>query len=163
MARIEYETRGRKQTAGFAAHLHENNVGHNLTEAYYAYVQLLTSKTYSPVMTINLTQWRTLKLIRNNSGQTQRKLSDAVGIDPSSMTPIIDFFERKKWVKRKKSSANRSAYGIEMTQSGIKAYDKIQEEVSRTESKIQDLLGERDTKRLVKLLDRLQQGLDART
>jgi len=114
-------------------------------------------------MTINLTQWRTLKLIRNNSGQTQRKLSDAVGIDPSSMTPIIDFFERKKWVKRKKSSANRSAYGIEMTQSGIKAYDKIQEEVSRTESKIQDLLGERDTKRLVKLLDRLQQGLDART
>ena len=148
---------GKPKTLSFGAH--EDYVGHNLTELYNAYVQLLTAKTHSRIMSLNLTQWRTLRLIRYNPDQTQRALSDAVGIDPSSMTPIIDLFERKKWVRRKKSKVNRSAYGIAMTSSGLKAYNKIHTEINNTEKLIRATLGEQDASKLYDLLVRLKDGL----
>ena len=138
---------------------HEEYVGHNLTESYNAYVQLLTTKTHSRLMSLNLTQWRTLQFIRYNPGQTQRTLADAVAIDPSSMTPIIDHFEKNKWVRRKKSKTNRSAYGIEMTPSGLEAYDQIHIEVRNTEKLISAILGDTGANKLSVLLARLTTGL----
>ena len=140
----------------------EKNVGHNLTELYNAYVEYLTKKTHSRIMSLNLTQWRTLTFIRYNENQTQRALADAVGIDPSSMTPIIDLFERKRWVRRKKSKTNRSAYGIAMTPSGLKAYNRIHDEIMKTEQEIKEVLGEKNAARLNDFMKRVTDvlGLD---
>jgi len=138
---------------------HEDYAGHHLTECYHAYVQLLTAKTHSKLMSLNLTQWRTLQFIRYNPGRTQRALADAAGVDPSSMTPIIDYFERYRWVRRKKSKVNRSAYGIEMTDSGLKAYDLIHIEILNTEKRISAVLGAKEAKELTQVLARLTTGL----
>ena len=77
------------------------------------------------------------------------------------MTPIIDLFERKKWVRRKKSSLNRSAYGIAMTPSGLKAYDKIHLEIKKTEKLIHSILGDHDANNINELLTKLKKGLEA--
>jgi DNA-binding MarR family transcriptional regulator len=138
---------------------HEGHVGHHLVELYGVYVGLLQSETHSKLMDLNLTQWRILTLIRFNADQTQRLLSQTVGIDPSSMTPIIDLFERKRWVRRIKSPSNRSAYGIRMTASGLKAYAQIDRGIKDLEKRITAHLGEPNRNKLCELLCRLHQGL----
>lgn len=139
--------------------LQEHHVGQNIWELYNAYVQFLTAKAHSQIMSLNLTQWRTLTFIRYNSDQTQSALSKAVGIDPSSMTPIIDLFERKRWVRRTKSRENRSAYEISMTPTGVKAYNKTHIHINKTEKLIRDVLGEQDTVRFNEMLVRVREGL----
>ena len=139
----------------------DNLVGYQLLETYNLYVRLLTQRTHSGLMQLNLTQWRTLTYIRFNPDQTQSSLSKSVRIDPSSMTPIIDFFERKRWVKRHKSPANRSAYGIRLTAKGAQAYAKIEEEINNTELMFQELLNETGYKQVCMQLRKLSAAMEA--
>ena len=138
---------------------HDGDVGHNLIELYDTFVKLLSTRTHSKLMALNLTQWRTLTLIRYNPDQTQRTLSRAVGVDPSSMTPIIDFFEKKKWVRRLDSKDNRSAYRIRMTLVGTKAYNQIAREMKRSEELFADLVGNGARQELATLLGQLRTAL----
>lgn len=140
----------------------EQTVGYQLIELYDIYVRYLTNQTHSKLMNLNLTQWRTLTLIRRNPGQTQRAAATAVGIDPSSMTPIIDVFESKGWVKRQKSPSNRSAYGLHMTAGGIKAYDTVEREISHTEQMFITELGSQNHKNLVSTLQKLHDALQSK-
>jgi DNA-binding MarR family transcriptional regulator len=135
------------------------NVGSHLIELYDVYVRFLRMRSHSKLMNLNLTQWRTLTFIRFNPGRTQRVLSTAVGIDPSSMTPIVDFFEAKGWVKRHKSSANRSAYGLRMTAAGLKAYRQIEREIGHLEKVFETILGSGERNKLVTLLAQLREKL----
>jgi DNA-binding MarR family transcriptional regulator len=116
-------------------------IGHQLIEFYDVYVRFLSSRTRSKLMKLNLTQWRTLSFIRFNPNKTQRALSTAVGIDPSSMTPIIDFFEGKRWVRRRQSPTNRSAYELRLTAAGLKAYQKVESEINELEEIFTQVLG----------------------
>lgn len=132
--------RGRKPSAADAeagpelsAGLQERNVGYNLIRTYDLYVRYLKTRTRSRLMNLSLTQWRTLTFIRFNPGQRQRALSTAVGIDPSTMSPIIDSLERKGWVRREGDRQNRSAYEIHLTESGAEAYKEIEAEMTSFE------------------------------
>ena len=122
-------------------------------------MRLLTSRSESRLMRLNLTQWRTLTLIRFNPNETQRTLSKAVGVDPSSMTPIIDFFEKKGWVRRHDSRDNRSAYQIRMTAEGTVAYAQIEKEMARVEELFERLLGSQPHRKLAGLMLELRTEL----
>lgn len=139
----------------------ERRVGYHLIELYDVYVRFLTSRTHSQMMHLNLTQWRTLTFIRFHPGWTQRALSTAVGIDPSSMTPIIDVFEAKRWVRRHRSTTNRSAYELRMTEAGLKAYRLVEREIAQSEQFFAQVLGSADCNRLVALLQKLHHTLSA--
>jgi DNA-binding MarR family transcriptional regulator len=131
-------------------------VGFQLLELYDAYVRRLQHETASRLMALNLTQWRTLTLIRFNPDRTQRALSKAVGIDPSSMTPIIDGFEKHDWVRRHASNENRSAYKIRLTPEGLAAYDQIKQEMARLDEGFAESLGETERQTLARTLERLR-------
>jgi DNA-binding MarR family transcriptional regulator len=135
------------------------NVSANLIELYDLYVRLLTRRTHSRMMALNLTQWRTLTLIRFNPGRTQRSLATVVGVDPSSMTPIVDFFEQKRWVRRHRSATNRSAHALRMTPTGLKAYRLVENEMGQLERLFVRLLGAPDRSDLVRLMRRLRERL----
>jgi DNA-binding MarR family transcriptional regulator len=141
------------------AGVQEHNVGYHLIELYDIYVRFLRSRTHSKMMNLNLTQWRTLTYIRFNPDRTQRALSTAVGIDPSSMTPIVDFFEDKGLVRRHKSTTNRSAYELRMTTAGSKAYRLIEREMGRSEEMFAQILGSGDRNKLLTLLQTLHDKL----
>jgi DNA-binding MarR family transcriptional regulator len=138
----------------------ERYVGHHLIELYDAYVRFLRGQTQSKLMNLNLTQWRTLTFIRFNADRTQRALSTAVGIDPSSMTPIVDFFESKGWVRRHQSKTNRSAYGLRMTPAGLKAYRVVEKEIGQTEKIFVQTLGATESNRFSASLQRLHERLE---
>jgi len=138
----------------------EDFIGHSLWEVYFYYVKLLTARTHSSMMDLNLTQWRTLTFIRYNPDQTQNNLARAVGIHPSSMTPIIDLFERRNWIRRLTSKGNRSAHGIRMTRAGLRAYGKVYAELKKAETRILAGLGARDRKKLNELLHRVRAHLE---
>jgi len=137
----------------------QQSVGYCLIELYDIYVRFLTNQTHSRLMNLNLTQWRTLTSIRVNPGQTQRAIASQVGIDPSSMTPIIDVFETKGWVKRHKSPNNRSAYGLHMTPGGLKAYEIVHREIAHTDQLFAELLGSQNNRRLVTTMQKLHNTL----
>jgi DNA-binding MarR family transcriptional regulator len=141
----------------------DEHVGHQLIELYDMYVRFLRTTTHSKLMNLNLTQWRTLTLIRYNPNQTQRTLATAVRIDPSSMTPIVDFFEKKRWVRRRRSLVNRSAYGLQITAAGRKAYRLIEVETSHAEQLIASVLSAAGRRQLTATLRRLHTRLELAT
>jgi len=134
-------------------------VGYQLVELYDAYVKFLRERTHSKLMNLNLTQWRTLTLIRFNPHQTQRALALAVGIDPSSMTPIIAFLERKSWVARRRSRKNRSAFHVSMTPAGLRVYRQVERELGRSEKLFATALGTSRYLAMLQLLGALQRRL----
>jgi DNA-binding MarR family transcriptional regulator len=136
-----------------------DSIGYNLVELYDMYLRLLGTRSDSRLLELNMTQWRTLMLIRFNPDQTQRALSVAIGIDPSSMTPIIDLFEKKGWVRRHDAKDNRSAYHIRMTPQGSMVYDQVELEIGHMEDMIRQRLGVQAHRTLVKLLRRLHADL----
>lgn len=144
-----------EQSGRLSSGFRDEYVGHQLIELYDMYVQFLRTTTGSKLMNLNLTQWRTLTLIRFNPDQTQRTLAAAVRIDPSSMTPIIDFFEAKRWVRRRPSSTNRSAYGLHMTAAGRKAYRLIEAEALHAEQLFSSVLSSAGRKKLTATLRQL--------
>jgi DNA-binding MarR family transcriptional regulator len=153
MKRVNQTTR--KSAIAVNSGEQQQTIGYSLIELYDIYVRFLTNQTHSKLMNLNLTQWRTLTMIRVNPGQTQRAVAAEVGIDPSSMTPIIDVFETKGWVQRHKSPSNRSAYGLHMTPSGLKAYEIVQHEIAHAEELFVELLGGQNHKRLVTTLHKM--------
>jgi len=145
--------------ASLSAGAQETNVGYNLIRTYDLYVRYLKTRTRSRMMDISLTQWLTLTFIRFNPLQRQRALSAAVGIDPSTMSPIIDTLERKGWVRREGDKRNRSAYGIALTESGAETYDLIAAEMEIFEKMIAGKNGEAARKSVAAALKSVQEAL----
>lgn len=136
-----------------------DSVGYYVVELFNAYSRLIAGRTHSALLNLNTTQWRTLTVIRFNPGQTQHALSRRIGIDPSSMTPIINLLERKGWVRRHRSPTNRSAYGVRMTAAGTSAYRTVELEMGRSERLIAEILGAQGQRDLSKLLQKLHKAL----
>ena len=159
MKRARTQSTATEPSDNLHASVQGQNVGYHLIELYDVYVRFLRSRSQSKLMNLNLTQWRTLTFIRFNPDRTQRALSTAVGIDPSSMTPVVDFFETKGWVQRHKSSVNRSAYGLRMTAAGLKAYRQIEREIGHLEKFFETTLGAAERNRLITVLEQLREKM----
>ena len=59
-----------------------------------------------------------LKAIFKTDGLTQRGLGDALGMFPSNLVKLIDELEEKDLVRRRKSTADRRLYTLELTKKG---------------------------------------------
>jgi MarR family transcriptional regulator for hemolysin len=77
----------------------ENHIGHNIIQA---------SKTIQPAFDLELrnnvgitmAQWRAINALATQTGITQREISDKLGLDSSSLIPLVDRLESKKLVIR---------------------------------------------------------------
>jgi DNA-binding MarR family transcriptional regulator len=138
----------------------EGTIGYSVLELMNAYHRLVNRQTHSVLGSLNTTQWRTLTCIRFNPDQTQQAIARHVRISPASMTPIIDLLERKGWVRRHPSAVNRSAYGLRMTTSGLKAFRTQELVVIRSEALCAEILGAPGRAELASLMLRLRDGLN---
>jgi DNA-binding MarR family transcriptional regulator len=59
-----------------------------------------------------------LTIIEQNPGLSQTALARAVGVDRSSMVPVIDKLEKMKLVQRRRSDGDRRRYAIHLTRTG---------------------------------------------
>ena len=76
-----------------------------------------------------------LEVMRSNPGISQSELSLEVGLDKSAMVPLVDDLEKRGWVKRARSAADRRRYELSVTPEGCVALDKMFKELAATEDR----------------------------
>jgi MarR family transcriptional regulator for hemolysin len=64
---------------------------------------------------ITLAQWRAINILTTENGITQREIAEKLGLDASSLIPLIDRLETKELVKRKSDKSDRRINRLYLT------------------------------------------------
>ncbi|WP_428249427.1 MarR family winged helix-turn-helix transcriptional regulator [Ferrovibrio sp.] len=104
-----------------------------------------------------------LTLLAHNPGITQSALSQAVGLDKSTLTPALEQLVRKGVVLRRKAASDRRSYALSLSPKGHALLRRVTAGVERHEANIMALLSPKEQKLLLGLLKRLTQGMRARS
>ena len=64
---------------------------------------------------VTISQWRVISALTRQPGITQKEIADKVGIEGSTLVPIIDKMEKDGFVKRKLDSEDRRINRIYLT------------------------------------------------
>jgi MarR family transcriptional regulator for hemolysin len=92
----------------------ENHIGRKI---------ILTSRTIQHAFDLELrdkvgitmAQWRAINTLATQNGITQREIADKLGLDTSSLIPLIDRLETKELVKRKPDLSDRRINRLYLT------------------------------------------------
>ena len=95
-----------------------------------------------------------LALIEANPGVTQSELARAVGLDRSTMVPLLDGFERRGILERRRG-ADRRTNGLWLTVSGKRLLAQIEKRIEAHEERIASRLSRTERDQLMKLLAKL--------
>ncbi|WP_347140298.1 MarR family transcriptional regulator [Paracoccus sp. SSK6] len=100
-----------------------------------------------------------LAIIRLNPEATQSAIAKAVGLQRSSLVPILKKLEQNGWIKRTGDMEDRRANRLTLTPEGERACESLMPEVDNVEAMTRAKLGNRKYERLVELLRDLHQLL----
>src|SRR5918911_644435 len=64
---------------------------------------------------ITMAQWRVINTLTSQNGTTQREIADKLGLDTSSLIPLIDRLEAKDLVERKPDPSDRRINRLYLT------------------------------------------------
>jgi DNA-binding MarR family transcriptional regulator len=95
-----------------------------------------------------------LVLIEANPGISQSRLAEAVGLDRSTMVPVIDGFEQLGVVQRR-AGKDRRTNGLWLTREGARGLMRMKERVVRHEANVTRGLSSSERRTLSKLLAKL--------
>lgn len=93
-----------------------------------------------------------LFLIEANRGLSQSELGTALGIDRSSVVPLIDRLQRRGWVRRAARASDRRAHALELAPAGIALLERLMPRLQAHEARIATGLSPAERKRLCELL-----------
>lgn len=93
-----------------------------------------------------------LFLIEANRGLSQSELGAALGIDRSSVVPLIDRLQKRGWVRRAARASDRRAHALELAPAGVALLARLLPRLEAHEQRIAVALSAQDRKRLFDLL-----------
>ncbi len=96
-----------------------------------------------------------LALIKANPGVSQSELARGVGLDRSTMVPLLDHLERRGVLERRRG-ADRRTNGLWLTSSGKRLLAQIKRRIQAHEARITAGLSRAEREQLVALLRKLQ-------
>jgi MarR family transcriptional regulator for hemolysin len=64
---------------------------------------------------VTMAQWRVINTLTSQNGTTQREIADKLGLDTSSLIPLIDRLEAKELVQRKPDPSDRRINRLYLT------------------------------------------------
>ena len=99
-----------------------------------------------------------LYLIGRNPGSTQSAIAAAVGLDRSSLVPILNRFEKQGWIRRAPAPDDGRAHAVTLTARGSAKLADLQATVQSLEDRISASLGEPGQRDMLDLLHRLQRA-----
>lgn len=67
-----------------------------------------------------------LAATEGEGGLSQRELSDALVVDRSNVTGLVDRMEKAGWVKRQDDPADRRVYRVSLTQAGRRLWAEVE-------------------------------------
>jgi DNA-binding MarR family transcriptional regulator len=99
-----------------------------------------------------------LYLIGRNPGSTQSAIAAAVGLDRSSLVPILNRFEKSGWIRRARAKDDGRAHALSLTPSGEAKLADLKATVQSLEDRISASLGDPGQRDMLALLHRLQRA-----
>jgi MarR family transcriptional regulator for hemolysin len=105
--------------------------------------------------------WQVLVLVRSEQWGTQAQLAEAMGITAATLTHHLNALERQGLVRRWRDDSNRRIQRVELTDSGIKMFDRLRKLAVAHDRRLRSQLGEGDAEVLSKLLEKLRSGVAA--
>lgn len=99
-----------------------------------------------------------LEVLQHNKGLTQSRLAAAIGLDRSSLVPLLDKLQKRNLVARESSVEDRRSNHLYLTPEGRQLLAKADKRVRQHEERILAPLTKSETKRLITLLSKIGQG-----
>ncbi len=131
----------------------EHILGYYLRRAQSAnfqkYDKHLSARNISPG------QFGLLCKIDNNPGISQTALARADGIERSTLGEIIDRFEARKLVERRRHPTDRRVYALHLTRKGETFLSQITPEVLASEEELTQNLSQKEFRTLLSLIKKL--------
>ena len=104
---------------------------------------------------LNLKEFGTLMILRENEGLTQVELSRRAGVPGYATTRTLDSLEKKGQIERRNIEGNRRAYHIFLTPKGQKVVKALPPIVREVNQQILSNLEASEQKELIRLLRKL--------
>jgi DNA-binding MarR family transcriptional regulator len=96
-------------------------------------------------------------IIEANPGLAQSRLAEAVGLDRSTLVPLLDRFEAEGVVERR-AGADRRSNGLFLTPEGKRFLARVKRRVEEHEKRLLERLTAVERAALFQLLERLSTG-----
>ncbi|OGA16896.1 MAG: hypothetical protein A3G25_19865 [Betaproteobacteria bacterium RIFCSPLOWO2_12_FULL_63_13] len=96
-----------------------------------------------------------LVLVNSNPGITQSRLAEAVGLDRSTLVPVLDGLERRGLVERRRGK-DRRTNGLSLTSSGKLLLGRVRRRIVAHERRMMSGMTDAEREQLVALLARLR-------
>jgi len=84
----------------------ENNIGRKIIQVSKTIQHAFDLELHDKVG-ITMAQWRAISILATQNGITQREIADKLGLDTSSLIPLIDRLESKGLVNRRPDNTDR--------------------------------------------------------
>jgi DNA-binding MarR family transcriptional regulator len=96
-----------------------------------------------------------LVLVNGNPGITQSRLAEAVGLDRSTLVPVLDALERRGFVERRRGM-DRRTNGLWLTSSGKQLLGRVKRRIAAHERRMVSSMSEAERTQLAALLAKLR-------
>lgn len=96
-----------------------------------------------------------LEILRQNKGLTQTRLALAIGLDRSSLVPLLDKLQKRKLVEREASTIDRRSNHLHLTTEGEQLLVEAERRVRLHEKRILSHLTKSEARQLIQLLMKL--------
>ena len=133
-------------------------VGYALRRAQVAVFQDFAREMSRTRVPITPGEFGILVLVSRNAGLSQTALARAIGVDRSTLVPILDRLERHGLIKRHASLTDRRTHALELGEAGAALLPVYETAVRRHERRIQRKLRAGEGRALIASLDLLLDG-----
>lgn len=100
----------------------------------------------------------TLEILSHNKGLTQTRLAVAIGLDRSSLVPLLDKLQKRQLVAREASTKDRRSNNLHLSLHGEQLLAEAASRIALHEQRILASLSKSEAKQLIALLAKLGRG-----
>lgn len=133
-------------------------VGYALRRAQVAVFQDFAREMAATKIPVTPGEFGILVLVSRNAGLSQTALARAIGVDRSTLVPILDRLEHHGLIKRHPSPTDRRTHALELGTTGTALLPVYEAAVRRHERRIQRRLAAGEGGALIASLDLLLDG-----
>lgn len=133
----------------------EGMLSYQLRRAQSKVLQQLSTRLDATNTNITPAQLNLLIKIRNNPGLSQTALAKDNGIERSTLGEIVDRFEQRGWIERRRHRADRRVYALYISAEGDLLLDDIVPAAVAEDAALTAGWSEEDRNTLLRLLCRL--------
>lgn len=108
-------------------------------------------------------QFSLLMLLESNPGASQKSISRAVGVDTSTLSPVLDALARRGLLVRRRVARDRRTYALSLAPAGRRALAAMRAHIESQERLMSGALGPGESARFLDMLKRVTAALNGAT